>query len=58
MARAGVPTVASQIKTPTSTHEDAVQFLALLSGLRISHCHELQQRSQIWLGSHVAVAVV
>ena len=35
-----------------------VQSLALLSGLRIQRCHELCRRSQMWLGSCVAVAVV
>ena len=35
-----------------------VRSLALLSGLRIWHCHEPWHRSQMWLGSHVAVAVV
>ena len=34
-----------------------VQALALLSGLRIWLCHELWCRSQVWPGSHVAVAV-
>ena len=34
-----------------------VQGLALLSGLRIQRCHKLQCRSQMWLGSSVAVAV-
>ena len=34
-----------------------VQSLALLSGLRIQHCHELWCRSQMWLRSRVAVAV-
>ena len=34
-----------------------VRSLALLSGLRIWHCHELWCRSQTLLGSHVAVAV-
>ena len=33
-----------------------VQFLALLSGLRIQHCCELWKWSQMRLGSHVAVA--
>ena len=32
-----------------------VQSLALLSGLRIWHCHELWCRSQMQLRSHVAV---
>ena len=35
-----------------------VQSLALLSGLRIWYCQELWCRSQMWLRSHVAVAVV
>ena len=35
-----------------------VQSLALLSGLRIQHCLELWCRSQTWLESHVAVAVM
>ena len=32
-----------------------VRSLALLSGLRMQHCHELWCRSQTWLGSRVAV---
>ena len=32
--------------------------LASLSGLRIRHCRELWCRSQTWLGSPVAVALV
>ena len=35
-----------------------VRFLASLSGLRIWHCCELWDRSQMWLRSGVAVAVV
>jgi len=35
-----------------------VQSLASLRGLRIQCCCELWRRSQIWLGSHIAVAVV
>ena len=34
-----------------------VQSLALLSRLRIRRCHELWCRSQMWLGSGVAVAL-
>ena len=34
-----------------------VRSLALLSGLRIQRCRELWCRSQMWLGSHVAVAL-
>ena len=35
-----------------------VRSLARLSGLRIQRCYKLQCRSQTWLGSGVAVAVV
>ena len=35
-----------------------VPSLATLSGLRIQHCRELWYKSQMWLGSGVAVAVV
>ena len=35
-----------------------VRSLALLRGLRIRHCYELWWRSQMQLGSLVAVAVV
>ena len=41
-----------------SIHEDAVRSLASLSGSGIWHCPELWCRSQMQLGSHVAVAVV
>ena len=35
-----------------------VRSLALLSGLRIRHCHELWCRLQTWLRPGIAVAVV
>ena len=35
-----------------------MRSLALLSGLRIQHCHKLWYRSQIRLGTRDAVAVV
>ena len=35
-----------------------VRSLALRSGLGIRRCHELQRRSQMWLGTSVAMAVV
>ena len=35
-----------------------VRSLTSLSGLTIQHCHELWYRSQMWLASGVAVAVV
>ena len=34
-----------------------VPSLTSLSGLRIQHCREVWYRSQMWFGSHVAVAV-
>ena len=53
----GVPIVAQWLTNPTRNHEVVGSILASLSGLRIRHCHELWCRSQMWLGSHVAVAV-
>ena len=41
----------------TSINED-VGSIPGLSGLRIQHCHEPWCRSQMQLGSHIAVAVV
>ena len=54
----GVPIVAQGVKNLTSIHEDGGLLLATLSGLWIQHYHKLQLRSQIWLGSRVAAAVV
>ena len=55
----GVPVVAQWKQTGlASILEDVVQSLALLSGLRIQHCHELWCRWKMWLGSGVSVAVV
>ena len=54
----GVPVVVQGVKNPTSIQEDVVRSLTLLSGLRTWCCHKLQCRSQTWLGSHIAVAVV
>ena len=51
-----VPVVAQQVKNPTSIHEDAGLILGSLSGLRIRRCRELWCRSQMQLGSCVAVA--
>ena len=45
------------VKNLTSIHEDAGSILASFSRLRI-RCHELWCRSQMWLRSCVAVAVV
>ena len=54
----GVPVVAQQKQIQLGTMRLQVRSLALLSGLRIQHYHELWCRSQTWLGSRVAVAVV
>ena len=42
---------------PTRNHEVVGMILAFLSGLRIWRCHELWHRSQMQLGSCIAVAV-
>ena len=54
---AGVPLVEEWKWVWWGTMGLQVQFLASLSGLRIRHCHELWCRSQMWLGSGIAVAV-
>ena len=54
----GVPFMVRRLTSLARIHEDAGLILALLSRLRIHHCRELWCRSQRWLRSHVAVAVV
>ena len=44
-------------ENPAIIHED-LSLIAGLSGLRIWRCRELQCKSQMRLGSHVAMAVV
>ena len=50
--------VAQQKRIRLGTISLRDQFLALLSGIGIWHCHEEWCRLQMWLGSCVAVAVV
>ena len=54
----GVPFGAQQQQIRLGTMRSRVWCLASLSGLRIRHCHELWSRSQMWLGSPIAEAVV
>ena len=53
----GAPIVAQQVKNPTSIHED-VGLIPGLAQLRIWLCHKLQCKSNMRLGSCIAVAVV
>ena len=52
------PLCLGRLRTRHSVLEDAGSIPALLSGLRFRRCHKLQHRSQMWLRSGVAVAVV
>ena len=49
----GVPVVAQRKRIQLGTMRLQVRSLALLSGLRIQHCHELWYTLQTWLGSPV-----
>ena len=53
----GVPIVAQRKQIQLGTMRLQVRSLASLSGLRIQHCCELWYRSQMRLGSCVAVTV-
>ena len=56
----GVPVVAQWVTNLTRNHEVAGSTgcgLTAHSGLKIPHCHELWCRSQMQLGSGVAVAL-
>ena len=50
--------MAQLVKNPTSIHEDADSIPGLTRGLRILRYRELQCRSQTWLRSGIAMAVV
>ena len=50
--------VAQQKRARLGTMRLQVRSRASLSGLRIPCCHELWRRSQMWLGSCIAAAVV
>ena len=50
--------MAQQKQIQLGTMRFQVRSLASISGLRIQCCRELWCRSQTWLGSDVAVAVV
>ena len=54
----GVPIVAQWKRIQLETMKFRVRSLAVVSGLNIQCCHELWYRSQMWLRSHVAVAMV
>jgi len=54
----GVPIVAQWKRIRLGTMRLWVPSLASISGLRIRRCHELWRRLQMWLRSHVVVAVV
>ena len=45
------------LTNPTKIHEVADSIPGLDQWVRIHRCHELWCRSQMWLKSHVAVAV-
>ena len=47
----------SRLRTKYSLCEDVGSSLASLSGIRIQHCYKVWGRSQMLLGSHVAVVV-
>ena len=53
----GVPVMVQWKRIQLGTMRLRVRSPALLSGLRIWHCHELWCRSQMLLGSRIAVAL-
>ena len=55
--RHGVPVVEQQKHSQLVSMRMRVRSLISLRGSRILHCPELWCRSQMWLGSHIALAV-
>ena len=58
MKMTGVPVMAQWKRILLASLRTWVQSLTSLSGLWILHCRELRCRSQMWLGSHIAMVVV
>ena len=47
-----------RLRTQHSLHEEACSIPRVTQRLRIQHCYKLQHRSQMWLGTGVAMAVL
>ena len=47
----------SVVMNPTSIHDEADSIPGLGQWVKYRHCHELWCRSQMWFGSHIAVAM-
>ena len=54
----GAPVVAQQVTNPTSIHKDVGSICGHTHWVRTRDSHELWYRSQTWLRSCIAVAVV
>ena len=47
-----------ELRTQLVSTRMQFQSLASLSGIRVNHCRKMRHRSQMWLRSCLAVAVV